>query len=174
MTPQQRNKDIQRVIDWARTNAGKTEGALLLEGLEKEWQPGKVHWSWLKERFTRLIELKEVGAVPTMRRHLEDPKTTTEEICFILKYARQLDAKSFKEKAEQLCMHADLGVQQQAALLLHATGERKKSYEAFARVLEKERVAWASELPTTDVLNALVKDGTPEARKVIERITVNP
>ncbi len=174
MTPADRDKDIQRLIDWARKNATKSEGTLLLESLEAEWQPGKAHWHWLKTRLSRLVELKEKGALPLLHRHLDDPKSPPDDICWILSFGRQLDADSFKEKAKKLLDYNDLGVEQQAALLLHATGERKKSHQAFARVLEDARIAFAGELQTPEVLDVLVKEGTPEARKVLGRIVANP
>jgi hypothetical protein len=174
MIPAAREKEIERIINWAKKNLKKSDGDLLLEGLEAEWQPDKVHWYWLKTRFTRLIELKEKRAVPLLHRHLDDPKTSSEEVCFILSFGRQLDAESFKKKAEKLVVHDDLRIQQQAALILHATGERKLSHEAFTRVLEKGYIGYGGELQTPEVLNTLVKENTPAARKVLIRITQNP
>jgi hypothetical protein len=173
MTPVERHKEIQRVIDWARKNARKSEGTLLLEGLEAEWKPGKVPWNWLKSRLSRLVELKEKRALPLLHRHLDDSKSRPDDLPWILSFGRQLDAESFKKKAEELLNDNDLGVQQQAALLLHATGERKRSHEAFARVLEKGDIGFTRELPTSEVLDVLVKEGTPEARQVIGRLTAN-
>jgi hypothetical protein len=174
MTAVDREKEIQRIVDWARKNAKKNEGTLLLEGLEEEWKPGKVHWYWLKTRLSRLVDLKEKGALPLLHSRLDDQKTTSDEVCWILSFGRRLDANSFKKKAEQLLHHESLPVQQQAALLLHAMGERKHSHDALARVLEKGTIGFAGELQTPEVLDVLVKEGTPAAYKVIAGITANP
>jgi hypothetical protein len=174
MNPAEKDKEIQRIVDWSRKNTTKSEGMLLLEGLEAEWKPGKVHWYWLKTRLTRLVELKEKGGVPLLHRHLDDLKTPAADVCWILSFGRQLDPESFKQKAEKLLSHENLSVQQQAALLLHATGDRKRSHEAFVRVLEKSRIAFVGELQTPEVLEALAKEDTAAARKVMARVFTNP
>jgi hypothetical protein len=174
MTDGEREAEIERIIEWARKNAQKDEGTLILEGLEAEWQPGKAYWLWLKTRLSRLAELKEKRALPLLHRRLDDPKTSDEERCWILSYGRRLDAGSFKKEAEQLVQHESLDVQQQAALLLHATGERKQSHEAFTRILEKGHIDYGYDHDTAQVLKALAEEGTPAAHKVMARITTNP
>jgi hypothetical protein len=173
MTPADKRKEIERVSDWSRKNAAKSEGTLLLEGLEAEWKPGKVHWSWLKDRLGRLVELKERRALPLLHRHLDDPKSRPDDLPWILLYGRQLDAQSFKEQAEKLLDDKESETQQQAALLLYATGERKRSHEALARVLERGRLCFACELGTPEVLEVLLKERTSEARQVIDRMLTN-
>jgi hypothetical protein len=176
MKPAELEKEIERIIDWARKNSGKTEGTLLLEGLEAEWRPGKGRWYWLKPRLSRLVELKEKAAVPLLQRRLDDAATTAEELCLIFFIGQRLDADSFNTKAEKLLSHDDLDVQLKAALLLYATGERKQSHEAFARVLGKGRLLhrYYDELHTSAVLEVLVKERTPESRKLIEGMFANP
>jgi hypothetical protein len=169
MTPVERERDIERISDWARMNSGKSEGTLLLEGLKEEWQPGKAHWHWLQTRFDRLVELKEMGAVTLLQRRLEDKKTSADEKARMLSCGRQLDAKSFKKHAEQLVQHESYDVQQQAALLLFATGARQQAYEAFARVLEKGDCGFR----TQEVLDVLAIERTPAARKLMASITRN-
>jgi hypothetical protein len=176
MKPAELEKEIERIIGWARKNSGRAESTLLLEGLEAEWRPGKVHWYWLKPRLSRFVELKEKAVVPLLQRRLDDAATAADELCLILFIARQLDADSFKTKAEKLLKHDDLDVQLKAALLLYATGERKQSHEAFARVLGKGRLLhlYYNESHTSAVLEVLIKERTPESRKLIESMFANP
>jgi hypothetical protein len=174
LTPVESRNEIQRIVDWAQKNASKSEGTLLLEGVEAEWQPGKIDWYGCKDRLSRLVELNDKRALPVLHSHLDDPRSRDHDLPWILSFGRQLDAESFKTKAEKFLNDKDLGVQQQAALLLYATGERKRSHEAFARVLEKGDIGIRRELPTSEMLDVLVKEGTPDARRVIDRLLANP
>ena len=67
-------------------------------------------------------------------------------------------------------------MQLKTALLLYATGERKQSHAAFARVLGKGRLLhlYYNESHTSAVLEVLIKERTPESRKLIEGMFANP
>jgi hypothetical protein len=174
LTDAGREKEIRRIADWARRNAGKGEADLLLQAVEKEWRPGRMHWSYIKTKIGRLVELREKRLAPVLRRYLDDAGTSDEELEFLLSYARRFDAGGFKKEAERFLDHKSLSVQQQAALLLHATGERQRSHRVLDRVLAKTLIGFAGELQTPEVLHTLLKEGTPEARRIAGRITVNP
>jgi hypothetical protein len=173
MTPDQRDQEIRRVIAWAKKHAGKSEADLLLLALEVEYEPGRMHWSYLKTKFGRLVELKDKRTEAVLHRLLDDKKSSHEELAFLLSYARQLNAEAFKKKAEQFFKHADSDIRLQSALLLHATGERERAHKFFATYLEKGRIGFSGELQTPDVLYALLKEGTPESRRLVLRIFTN-
>jgi hypothetical protein len=174
MTPAELEKEIERIAEWPTKSAGKSEGTILREALDLNWQPGKVDGKWLKPRLARLTELKDDGFIALLHRRRADPDSSVEELAWCLSIGRKIAAADFRKEATRLLDHEDSRVQQQASLVLHALGERKQAHDAMGRVLEKGRLESVGDLSTAELLRFLLDEGTPEARTTIDRLFANP
>jgi hypothetical protein len=182
LTEPERDKHIQRIIQWGKDNAGKTETDLLLEAVEAALKAGET-WDDVSGRAARLAELKVTKAVPLLLRFLDQkPKGEPDiaqgllkslngsDAAHILRTCRQLDPAAAKEVARKHLGHRDPAVRVQAALIFFETKDKDIAREALAEVLQdadgERLVGWSC----TDAIKALLGDKEAESHKAAARL----
>ncbi len=74
MSEAERDKDIQRIVAWAKANAEKTDCQLFLQALADGVEAGE-RWYDIQRQAEQLVELKETKAVPLLLRYLDAKQT---------------------------------------------------------------------------------------------------
>jgi hypothetical protein len=164
LTEKEREKEIQRIIRWAKENSGKAQIKLLLEAVENALQTGQRWWD-VRNQADQLVQLKVKKAVPLLLRFLPLPSTGKYDIEAILDHCRRLDPAAVKGVAVKYLRHADLGVRAQAGFILLRTGDKEKARAALKRVLQKGDYSNVTGETLSEVVEALLKEGSGESRK---------
>lgn len=173
MTAAEREKELERIIRFARENAGKSEAELLLAALEAALKTEK-RWYDIDDQAERLAELKEKKAVPLMVRFLDARNTTDLNLPDILRYCRLLDPDAAKDTAQKYLNHREAGARVQAALIVLQTGDKSTARKILGDVLAKENQYTLFDYMLKEAVVALIEDASMESRKEVLRIFSNP
>lgn len=174
MTPKEQNETLQKIIDWAKANATRSEAELLLQALEDALREKK-RWYDIEAQAKRLVEKKEPKAIPLLLRFLETKDATdlTQQSIFL--YCRQIDPSASRKTASLYLKKPTPGVQLEAALTLFAAGERSDSIRVLGEVLgagDDYNILHMSSMAEAVLL--LLGEGSTASQKAAARVLSNP
>jgi len=173
MTDAERDKEIRRIADWAKANAGKSENELLLQAVEEALKDGKT-WYQVEDQANRLVELKEKKALPLFLRFLDAGSANEFNREAILSLCRDLDPAAVQETADKYLKDKSMGVRLQAALILFEGKDRARGRQLVGDILENADRSTLTGSALIEAVDALFKEGSKESRRAAARLLTDP
>jgi hypothetical protein len=162
LQPAQIDMEIERIARWAKENAEKTPLELEWIGLEELLAKGAT-WLKVKDRVEGLVKQKQPKALDVMKRFLQDEKTDAWDKWRILEvYRKQIDLEWVAKDLE----HQSDAVRICAAVVVFRSDKSAKAREILGDALEKRGLEWW----TQTAVEALLSEGSPEARRQVARL----
>lgn len=188
MTPQEQDRDIQRLVAWSRANAGKNEPELLIAGLEDGLNHGD-DWIDVMDRAGRLVELKEKKAPPILVRFLDSKATDDHGREEILALCRRLDGVAARDASLKYLQSEHVGLRVEAALIQFESGKRTEGREVLANALAQGPLPGRHDVPSRlandrrgsvpskswlfEVVDALLNEGSEPSRQAAAQLFAN-
>ena len=162
LKPAQIDKEIERIVRWAKEHTDKTPLELEWMGLEELLAKGAPWWE-VKDRVKGLVKQKQLKAFDVMKRFLQDEKTRAWDKLGILEvYQKLIDpdwaAKDLENKndAVRIC----------AAVVVFRSDKSAKAREILGDALEKRGLEWW----TGTAVEALLAERSAEAKRQVARL----
>jgi len=173
-----REKEIARVIAWARAHSEWSEAELLVASLEDSLKTGPrwgvpasspVSWDTVMSHASRLVELKDARAVPVLLRCIKS-EPDGEKLERILAIGRDIRTEAFRDVAAAYLTDARPGVRAEAGVIRLMTGDKEGGRRVLARLVAAADDYNLAGDHLKAAVEGLLADGTAESRAIAQSL----
>jgi len=172
MSDVEKEKQIEKIIAWARANKGRSDEDLIIERVQNAIAR-KADWIHVENDIHRLVERKNSKGLEFLEHYLGDKEQNGWYIRSMLEELKASDPRKAAEWARKFLTHKEDYLRLQAALLVLGSGDKETAIPILASTLPVGSQETFGQLAVTAVDN-LLDIGSPEATKAALGVLVNP